>query len=196
METDTKNNFVGMDDVLILLIGESGTGKTSLANYLHKYYGLRILQSYTTRPKRTDSNKDHTYVSNEECKKLKNIVAENCYNGYMYCATREQCDNSDIYVIDIPGLKMLSQQYDKKKIISIYLETSENTRIQRMKLRGDTDEMIMSRLENDKKVFKNAKSLCDVTINNEFCLAMTAMLVVTEVNKFRDKIGGSFSEQH
>lgn len=194
MEVDTKNNFIGMDDVLILLIGESGTGKTSLANYLHKCYGLRILQSYTTRPKRVNSDMDHTYVNDEEYEKLKHIVAENCYNGYMYCATKEQCDDSDIYVIDVSGLKMLSQQYNKKKIISIYLETSENTRIQRMKLRGDTDEMIISRLENDRKVFKDARELCDVTINNEFCLAITAMLVVTKVNKFRDKIGGSLSE--
>lgn len=187
---DNCYSLVGMDDILLLLIGESGSGKTVLATYLQNHYGLRVLPSYTTRPKRNDSANDHIYVSYDEYQKLENIVAENCYNGYMYCATEKQCDNSDIYVIDVEGLQQLKRQYNKKKLISIYVEVSENTRIQRMRTRGDTTEMIMSRLCNDRHVFKNVKNMCDITINNEFCLAMTAMLLVTKVNAYRKKIKG------
>ena len=170
--------------VLILIVGESGTGKTSLANYLHKHYGLRLLPSYTTRPKRSNSDTDHTYVTDEEYKKLQNIVAENNYNGYMYCATEEQCDNADVYVVDITGMKKLKQLYKTKRVVSVYLKTSENTRIQRMKFRGDTDEMIMERLKYDRIEFANAECLCDIVIDNEFCMAMTAMLLDVKLKQY------------
>jgi guanylate kinase len=181
------DNLSNTDDTLILLVGESGTGKTSLANYLHDQYHLRVLPSYTTRPRRSDSKNDHTYVSDEEYQKLTNIVAENCYNGYMYCATEEQCDYYDIYVVDVTGLKMIKEQYHNKKIFAVYLDTPENTRVQRMKYRGDSDELILSRLKNDRKEFKEAKELCDVAVSNIHCLAMTAMAVVAKFHEFRNK---------
>lgn len=189
MDLDVRlDELIGMNDTLIALVGGSGSGKTAIANYLKDIYGLRILRSYTTRQKRADSNDDHCYISVEEYSKLDNKVAENCYNGNMYCATEKQCDESDVYVVDVPGLKMLRKKYKNKKIFVIYIDVPENTRIQRMKMRGDSNELIMSRINNDKgKDFKDAKSLCDVTINNEFCLAMTAMTIVVEVNKFREQ---------
>lgn len=170
--------------VLILIIGESGTGKTSLANYLHEHYGLRVLPSYTTRPKRTNSDTDHTYVTDAEYKRLQNIVAENSCNGYMYCATKDQCDNSDVYVVDITGMKKLKQLYKAKQVVSVYLKSSENTRIQRMKFRGDTDEMIMKRLKHDRIEFEDAENLCDIVVDNEFCMAMTAMLLDSKLKQY------------
>ena len=189
MDLDVRlDELIGMNDTLIALVGESGSGKTAIANYLKDIYGLRILRSYTTRQKRADSNDDHCYISVEEYNKLDNKVAENCYNGNMYCATVKQCDESDVYVVDVPGLKMLKKNYKNKKVFAIYIDVPENTRVQRMKMRGDSNELIVSRMKNDKgKDFKDAKLLCDVTINNEFCLAMTTMAIVAEVNKFREK---------
>ena len=37
---------------LILLVGKSGSGKTTIAEYLEKHYGMKMLRSYTTRPMR------------------------------------------------------------------------------------------------------------------------------------------------
>ena len=36
---------------LLVIVGESGCGKTSIAEKLQQY-GLKLIQSYTTRPKR------------------------------------------------------------------------------------------------------------------------------------------------
>ena len=59
-----KNKF------LILLIGESGSGKTTLANQLNKQYGLKILNSYTTRPKRYEDESGHVFITEEEAEQI------------------------------------------------------------------------------------------------------------------------------
>ena len=38
---------------LYLIVGASGSGKTTVANALEEKYGYKQLQSYTTRPMRT-----------------------------------------------------------------------------------------------------------------------------------------------
>ena len=43
-----------MSKVLLVLLGESGTGKTTIANRLKQKYGMKELPCYTTRPKRKE----------------------------------------------------------------------------------------------------------------------------------------------
>ena len=41
-----------MNNSIILLVGKSGSGKTTIAKYLKKLYGWQDIDSYTTRPPR------------------------------------------------------------------------------------------------------------------------------------------------
>ena len=70
-----------MSKVLLVLLGESGTGKTTIANELRNKYNMKVLQSYTTRPKRDENEDGHTFVSLGEYLLLKDKVAENKYSG-------------------------------------------------------------------------------------------------------------------
>lgn len=139
-----------MYNTLFLFCGKSGSGKTTIADILENKFGYEQLKSYTTRPPRYENESGHTFITEEEFDKLKNIVAYTEYNGYRYCATKEQIDEVSIYVIDIPGVETLLEKYDTDRPIEIiYFDTTVKTRIERMVDRGDSDTAIVGRLHND-----------------------------------------------
>lgn len=140
---------------IILLVGESGSGKTTIADLLEEMYGYKVLKGYTTRPPRLNDT-SHIFITDEEFDKLENIAVYTEYNGYRYCATIDQVDNSDIYVIDPNSIEKLKQIYhDKKKLVDVYIRVPEEIRASRMKKRGDSDAQIKSRLDYDRKAFAN-----------------------------------------
>lgn len=132
------------------LIGNSGSGKTTIADALQREYNLSVLKSYTTRPKRTETDNDHIYIDEEEYFALQHKVATRKAKDGYYCATKEQIDNHDIYVIDFGGFFELKQKYDgHKSVKSIYVDVSPETSIERMRLRGDNADSIINRVKRD-----------------------------------------------
>ena len=139
-----------MHKPLYLMVGRSASGKTTIANLLESRHELVQLQSYTTRPKRSEDEVGHTFISNEDFDRLKNIVAYTEYHGHRYCSTQEQIDAVDTYVIDVPGVETLLKSYKSDRpIIVVYFDATIRTRIDRMVDRGESDAFIVSRLYND-----------------------------------------------
>ena len=141
-----------MNKPLLLLVGKSASGKTTIANLLEKEYGYKQVQSYTTRPPRYKSETGHIFVSDEEFDNLGELAAFTLYNGHKYGTTYNQIDECDIYVIDPDGVKTLLKNYRRDRdIIILYFDASVHTRINRMLERGDHDNKIISRLLEDEK---------------------------------------------
>ena len=135
---------------LFLIVGTSGTGKTTLADMLEDYCKLIQVRSYTTRPPRYKDEKSHTFIDEDAFNKLNDMVAFTRYNNYLYCATAEQLDRSSVYVVDVPGVTTLLEYYrSDRKIVIFYLSASVHTKITRMKARGDGDSKILDRIYND-----------------------------------------------
>ena len=161
-----------MPKPLILLIGTSGSGKTSLANKLYKRYGYVPLKSYTTRPPRENDDADlssHNFCTMQEAAFIAEhdeIIAKSWFNNFFYFATKSQIDASDLYVTDVVGLKDLYRNYIGKPIISIYLDVDGSICAERMSKRGDSNEAIMSRLQHDAEAFKDARDYCDFVCDN------------------------------
>ena len=61
------------DKYIVLIVGESGSGKSTICDELTKRYGLKQVESYTTRPRRSEDEDGHTFVSDEEFDKLEDI---------------------------------------------------------------------------------------------------------------------------
>ena len=102
-------------DIICLLVGPSGSGKTTIANKLSEEKGWKVLQSYTTRPKRYSNETGHIFVSEEEFEQYKNdLCAYTEFDGYKYWATNQQVDESEIYIIDPAGVDFL---FFKNKIM-------------------------------------------------------------------------------
>lgn len=141
-----------MDNPLFCFVGASGSGKTSIVDKLEVQYNYKSIESYTTRKPRYDGETGHTFINDTEFDNLVDIVAYTEYNGFRYCATKQQLNEADLYVVDINGVESLLEKYDNERtIVVIYLDTTVYTRINRMLDRGDSDMKIVSRLLQDEK---------------------------------------------
>ena len=168
---------------LFLVVGASGTGKTTLVSQLENLHNLSPIPSYTTRPPRSDSEYGHIFVNDEAFAQLKNIVAYTLYNGYQYGATSEQVDIHDLYVIDPSGVDFFKKAYrGKKQIKVIYIKSPIHTREQRMLERDSNYQSaieksdigkaiqiyntIMERIINDFSEFMNFEKEADFIVEN------------------------------
>ena len=127
-----------MGNCIFLIVGCSGSGKTTITEQLEQKYGLKSIQSYTTRPKRSENETGHIFVTNKEFDKLTDMVAYTEFAGNRYCATTEQVENNDIYIIDPKGIDFFMKSYNGRKTPKvIFISSDMATRYERMKSRAE-----------------------------------------------------------
>lgn len=135
---------------IYLIVAPSGAGKTSIVNLLEKKYGLKAIQSYTTRPPRYDGERGHIFISDNDFSELTDIVAYTEFCGYKYCTTSKQVEENDLYVIDPKGVDYFKQSYKGSKHIKIiYIESDMTVRYERMKQRGEANGLSYSEAVNN-----------------------------------------------
>lgn len=163
---------------IYLIVGASGSGKTAITEKLEELYHLKSIQSYTTRPPRYDGETGHIFISNEEFDELTDMIAYTEFAGNRYCATSEQVENNDLYVIDPNGVDFFLKAYKGKKTPKIiYIDSDLNVRYDRMVKRaeekGDTFitavDKALSRIKTDVVEFydyNHNKAHVDFTVDN------------------------------
>jgi len=155
-----------MNKVLVCLIGESASGKDSLANLLEKE-GYKVLKSYTTRSPRPNEYNTHIFIKPEEVIKYKNnMIAYTRIGEYEYFATYDQLKESDIYIIDPIGYYELKKKVKNVKLIPIYINVSEQTRYERALQRINYDEK--QKQEIDKRFIAEYDQFQKFRKNEEF----------------------------
>jgi guanylate kinase len=144
-------------DKFLLLVGKSGSGKDTIAKILADKYGLRQLKSYTTRPRRFTTENTHTFVSELPAETdIVKRIAYTEFNGYEYCATNAQVENSDIYVIDPDGVLYFMEHYcGSKKPVVVYVDIPWRKRFTRMIGRKDGVFEAAKRIVHDHFKFKS-----------------------------------------
>lgn len=132
-----------MSKILWCIVGETASGKDSVARHLQEKYGMKIVCSYTTRPPRAGETDgiEHWFVSNEKMKELMqgdNIVAytkiedkNSNTKGYEYCATLDNVNDADIYIIDPKGIEYMKEEFPQINIKSIFIHCNEDIRRER-----------------------------------------------------------------
>jgi len=136
---------------IYLIIGKSGSGKTTIVSELEKR-GFTFVKSYTTRQKRVGDT-SHIFMTQEEFDNISDtIVAFNIFDGESYCATRQQVDTDDMYVIDPDGVNsFMSLYHGKKGVRTIYIYSPKWQRKERMSGRGDSEITVERRLAHDEE---------------------------------------------
>ena len=154
---------------IFLIVGCSGSGKTTITEQLAMKYGLKSIQSYTTRPPRYDGETGHTFISIEEFDKLTDICAYTEFAGNRYCATAEQVENNDLYVIDPNGIDYFIKSYKGKKTPKIiFIDSDLTTRYDRMVKRAeDKGDVFLTAVDKALNRIKNdVVEFYDYTHNN------------------------------
>lgn len=146
---------------MILLSGPSASGKTEVAKMLKLLFGIQKAVTHTTRsPRKGEKNAiDYFFVSKErflELKKQDFFVETTFYNQNYYGCGKDQISPAKVVVVDPNGLKSFLA-LNNRGVVSFFLKAKEETRIKRMRNRGDSEEAIASRISNDRIEFASNK---------------------------------------
>lgn len=138
---------------MIILCGASASGKTATALELQKKYGLSKAITTTTREKRVGETDgvEYFFISKEEFQKRlseNKFIESSLYNGNYYGCGIDQVADDKVVVLDPNGLHSF-KKLKNKNIVTFLLIADETTRKKRMALRGDKEESIKQRIEND-----------------------------------------------
>ena len=150
----------------IMIVGRSGCGKDTLAYCLTKNHGLKQLISTTTRPPRYTGETAHVFVSEEEANLMTERVAETVINGYQYFATKQQLDESDIYVIDPKGLSDVCDRAPDTELCVVYVQASTQVRrkraIDRAEDKEEAKKVFDKRHDDENAMFSEFEKLIEV----------------------------------
>ena len=177
---------------LFCIMGRTCAGKTSLAKAVAESFNMKVVKSYTTRPMREGENEhtsDHIFVSDDEVKLFQGkIAAYTEINGYKYFVTKDMIMNSDIYVIDPDGYKMLTEYVKRKELkielIPIYIDVDVNDQERRYRARGNTREQFWERYKSEAEQFSKFEkemNTYNVQVIKNICFDFT-------VNRLEDYI--------
>lgn len=178
----------------IILLGESGCGKSSVADELCKNYDYKKIVTYTTRlPREGEVNgKDYFFISDEDFNNLKEqgcFLETATYNNWQYGTPKNQfsiiSDKNKIAILTPSGLRSLYKN-TCEIFYSFYLNLSRRERLIRILKRGDSIEESYRRNLSDIGMFDGIKQEADFTIDvNSKSVQEIAKQILDYINKIR-----------
>ena len=177
--------------MIIVLVGKTASGKTTVANELCKHHGYKRIVTYTTRPMRKNEvqDVDYHFISDEQFNKMvenNEFTEYKRYNtahgvwSYGSVVTSEQEYSDDCYVIILTpqGLRDLSKKI--LRYIAFYLNVDFKTQLERLKKRGDEEQQIIKRLKNDAKDFENVFDVADYSLLTDILSPQKTANMITD----------------
>jgi guanylate kinase len=178
---------------MIVLVGASASGKTELAKMLFNKYGYKKCITTTTRKPRDNekNNVDYHFLTDDEFLDLKErnkFLEVSIYDHHYYGIQKNDVSYKGVVVVDPNGANSIVEK-SKKEVFVVYVKANEETRIKRMKNRGDQLEKINKRVLNDREVFVQDKiNKIDLIIENEDTdLSELALLIHQKYMKTHEK---------
>jgi guanylate kinase len=155
---------------MIVLVGESASGKSSIEKYLVDNYNYNKVVSYTTRQPRPNEvdGIDYHFVSVGEFLNLKEqgFFAETAvYNNWYYGTAKEDCTDDKIAVLTPHGLRQISK-VDGINTLSFYIDVPRRDRLIKILQRGDNIEEAYRRSLSDVGQFDGIADEVDHVIHN------------------------------
>lgn len=162
-----------MSSRILLLVGTSGAGKTTLGNFLETL-GIPQLVSCTTRQKREGEIDGLTYhyVTKEKFDNLDKLEQTE-YAGNYYCLTRDEVErhNEDLVycIVDSEGVQQIQYNYGKENVVVINIIIGLHQMRDRLEARGDAEDEIKKRIEYAIKNHETEKDfdVADYYIKND-----------------------------
>lgn len=173
---------------MLVLVGASASGKSSIQNELVKTYGYKKVITYTTRPKRNyeTAGNDYHFISEEEFLQLKEadyFLETACYNGWYYGTAKKDCEvtiddfssgyayeDNKVIVLTPHGLRNL-QKYantnDGVEITAFYIKVPRRDRLIKILERNDNVDEAIRRNMSDVGQFDGIEDEVDFILTND-----------------------------
>lgn len=136
----------------LVLVGKAAAGKDHLRKRLMQR-GLKFGVSCTTRPPRQgeEEGKDYYFVTEEAFQMLiaSNVLVEyQQFNGWYYGMTFDEFNDCDVMILNREAVDMIPAEAIKRCMV-LFLDIDLPTRIERMKGRNDTSDVLDRRIKAD-----------------------------------------------
>lgn len=166
--------------MIIVLLGASGSGKSTIENILSNEFGYEKIISYTTRNQRQGevNGKDYYFINNDAFNDAlrKGLFAEHdeYSQGRMYGTLKSdyQRDNK-VAVLTPNGLRQLKKNCPHEDIYSVYVDSNLGTRVKRYidrcgvnDFNFDDKNEIAARVERDFSMFLGIDKEVNFVISN------------------------------
>lgn len=186
---------------LILLMGKSGAGKSTIEKILENEYGFKRAISTTTRVPRSNEIPfvDYYFVPKEvfeiyknrdeflEISKYPTDGVMNFYGIHKEDTTIDREDN--VLVTERTGYEQLKRTVGRENIISVYIDADFNTRADRYRKRDKNynEFDINDRAKRDDEMFKGIENDIDIIIYNNGDIDKAVSELVRKINFFKNK---------
>ena len=189
---------------ILILVGPSAVGKTTVANELVRSYGyFSFIRSLTTRPPRGDGNDDeYLYTTREgflreiECG---GVLEHTEYDGTLYGTPRSEIERIfnegkiPLLVLDINGARSLTERGGDFSTCALYLTEDEAVLKERLEKRylsgevkqSDIYDRRMARNLWEKEHFAEFSSLFFDTVEGKSTPSETADAVLEAFERFK-----------
>ena len=156
---------------ILVLVGESASGKSSIERELVNKYGFKKVVSYTTRQSRDNEidGVDYHFITQKEFNDLSSqkFFAEiGCYNNWWYGCAVEDCTDDKVAVLTPHGLRQM-KAIEGLNIASYYIKVPQRDRLIKILQRGDNIYESMRRSISDLGMFDGIEDEVDYVIEND-----------------------------
>ena len=171
---------------MIILIGASSSGKSTIEQEVDKRGICNKLTSHTTRPMRDNEIEgvDYYFVNENDLLEMEiddSFIEERQYitryGCWIYGLSKQEVDNNldGIVVLDLEGARELEEYikiyHPNRNVMKIFIDCSSKIRLLRSLNRDDCDDSkcaeICRRYLDDDMWMKEAKGYCDFILKNE-----------------------------
>lgn len=159
---------------MIVLVGDSASGKSTIEKCLSNKYGYEKTVSYTTRPPREGEKNgvDYHFISMDEYTEKFNsnfFVETGSYNGWFYGTTKEQYAKNTVCVLTPHGLRQIKENLMNQRQLDMhtfYIKVPRRDRLIKSLQRGDDVNESIRRNQCDVGQYDGIQDEVDFVLEN------------------------------
>lgn len=169
-----------MNRKVFVLTGNTGTGKTTVANYLNEFYEMPKVITHTTRPPREgEIDQIDYYFETEQSFENNHYLESVAYANYRYGSSYEGLERAweksplISIVLDTAGAKTYSEKLGDAAVVIFLTVTKTDELLGRLSKRGDNLEETRRRMaseeyKRDVQLPQPLQGIAHVVVNDDW----------------------------